>query len=341
LFKQNNTQPLENKTMKFLKGILIVAVSALGISTSEAAWNTLVTVAGTSAIAPASNFKGQAVTGFKAGQSEVNYTEWLAVRTYAGSIGGFDLSLSGTGYSATAPVETLNWYDALKWCNAATIQQGTLTPVYNVGTLSIGSLTSTGTVATAIVPGGHKLSSGAWVKVTGATPTGYNLTKPVFVVNATTFTYPTVVSGTATATGTLVATVLYTTGDVVPNVDATATGYRLPSEKEWEWAALGGVSSGSYTYSGSNTSTAVAWSSTNIPARGAQPVMGKTANELSIYDMSGNVNEWCFDDATPLYGRRVRGGCWLQDANSQRTLIRGYSDPARQEAGFGFRVFTN
>ena len=327
--------------MKFLKGILIVAVSALGISTSEAAWNTLVTVAGTSAIAPASNFKGQAVTGFKVGQSEVNYTEWLAVRTYAGNIGGFDLSLSGTGYSATAPVETLNWYDALKWCNAATIQQGTLTPVYNVGTLSVGSLTSTGTVATAIVPGGHKLSSGAWVRVTGATPTGYNLTRSVFVVNATTFTYQTVVSGTATATGTLVATVLYTTGDVVPNVDASATGYRLPSEKEWEWAALGGVSSGSYTYSGSNTSTSVAWSSTNIPARGAQPVMGKTANELSIYDMSGNVNEWCFDDSTPLYGRRVRGGCWLQDANSQRTLIRGYSNPARQEAGFGFRVFTN
>jgi hypothetical protein len=328
--------------MKFLKGILTVAVLLVALPKANAAWNTFVTVTGTSSMSAATNFKGQAVTAFSAGQSEVNWTEYQAVRTYANGVGGFDLGLTGTGNSATAPVETLNWYDALKWCNVATIQQGTLTPVYNVGTLSIGSLTSTGTVATAVVAGGHKLNSGNWVKVTGATPAGYNLTRSVFVVNATTFTYPTVVSGTATATGTLVATVLYTTGDVVPNVDATATGYRLPIEKEWEWAAFGGVSSGTYTYPGSNTSTSVAWSKDNVAyGLGAQAVMGKTANELSLYDMGGNVNEWCFDDAAPLYGRRVRGGCYLQDASSQRTMTRGYSNPARQEAGFGFRVFKN
>jgi len=327
--------------MKFLKGILIVAISALGVTTSEAVWNTLVTVTGTSSMSAATNFKGQAVTAFKAGETEVNWTEFQAQRTFANA-NGFDLQLSGSGNSATAPVETLNWYDALKWCNAATLNQGTLTPVYYTTILSVGSLTSTGTVATAIVPLGHKLSTGNWVQVAGATPAGYNLVRSVTVTSPTAFTYRTVVSGTATATGTLTAKVIYTVGDVVPSVDAAATGYRLPGEKEWEWAAFGGVSSGTYTYPGSNTSTAVAWSRDNLTyGQGAQAVRGKTPNELSLYDMGGNVNEWCFDDAAPIYGRRVRGGCWLQDANSQRTMIRSYSDPARQEAGFGFRVFTN
>jgi hypothetical protein len=325
--------------MKFVK--LLTVVFLVLTAQANAVWNTFVTVTGTSSMSAATNFKGQAVTAFKAGQTEVNWTEFQTQRTFANS-NGFDLQLSGSGNSATAPVETLNWYDALKWCNAATLNQGTLTPVYYTTSLSIGSLTSTGTVATAIVPLGHQLSTGNWVQVAGATPTGYNLVRTVTVTSPTVFTYKTVVSGTATATGTLTAKVIYQTGDVIPLVDASATGYRLPTEKEWEWAAFGGVSSGTYTYPGSNTSTAVAWSKDNLTnGQGAQPVGGKTANELSIYDMGGNAMEWCFDDAVPLYGRRVRGGCWLQDGASQRTMIRGYSNPSRQEAGFGFRVFTN
>lgn len=329
--------------MKLIQKIVAVLVLALGVSasTGNAAWNTLVTVTG-GTFGTGTNFKGQTVSAVKIGTTEVNWTEYQSVRTYANSVGGFDLGTSGSGNSATAPVENVNWYDALKWLNAASIQ-GSLNPVYNVGTLSVGSLTSSGTVATAVVPGGHKLSSGNWVRVTGATPTGYNLTKPVFVVNATTFTYQTVVSGTAAATGTLVATVLYTSGDVVPNVDATANGYRLPTEKEWEWAAWGGLSSGSYTYAGSNTANSVAWTRDNQPSlnAGAQAVGTKAANELGLYDMSGNVFEWCFDDATPLYGRRVRGGAWLNDSGASRTMNRGFADPARTEAGFGIRAATN
>jgi hypothetical protein len=330
--------------MKLIQKIVVVLALALGVSatTVNAAWNTLVTVTG-GTFGTGTNFKGQTQASVKIGTTEVNWTEFQAVRTYANTVGGFDLSLVGSGNSNTAPVENVNFYDACKWMNAATLQQGTLTPVYNTGTVSIGSLTSAGTVATAIVPSGHRLSSGNWVKVTGATPAGYNLTKPVFVVNATTFTYQTVVSGTAVATGTLVGTVLYTSGDTIPNVDATATGYRLPTEKEWEWSAWGGVSSGSYTYAGSNTANTVAWTRDNQPSlnAGAQAVGTKTANELGLYDMSGNVFEWCFDDATPLYGRRVRGGAWLNDSGASRTMNRGYRDPAKEEAGFGIRAATN
>ena len=325
--------------MKFAK-LLTAAVFLFLTAQSNAAWNVFVTVTGTASMSAATNFKGQPVTIFKLGQSEVNWTEFQAQRTF-GNANGFDIATTASGNSATAPVEKVDWYDALKWCNAATLNQGTLTPVYFTRTLPITALTSAGTVATAIVPTGHKLSTGNWVQVSSASVAGYNLVRSVTVTNGTAFTYRTVVSGTAAAT-TASGKVVYTTGDVVPSVDATATGYRLPTEKEWEFAAFGGVSSLGYTYPGSNTSTAVAWSKDNLTnGQGAQAVMGKTANEILLYDMGGNVNEWCFDDATPLYGRRVRGGCWLQDGASQRTMSRGYANPNRVESGFGFRVSTN
>lgn len=331
-------QPKPLKTnMKFLKGILIVAVSALGLTTSEAAWNTFVSVAG-GTFGTGTNFKGQAAPAVKMAVTEV---DWASFQTIRSGTVGFDIGTSGKGNSGTAPVENLDWYDAVKWCNAASIQGGTAA-VYYTGTLAITGLTSTGGTATAIVPTGHKLSTGNWVVVSGATPVGYNLTRPVTVTNGTAFTYQTVVSGTASASSAS-AKVLYTTGDVVPLVDATAGGYRLPTEKEWEWSAWGGVSSGTYTYAGSNTANTVAWTRDNqpTPGAGAQTVGTKTANELSLYDMSGNVFEWCFDDATPLYGRRVRGGGWTADSSASRTMNRGYRDPAKNEAGFGFRVSRN
>jgi formylglycine-generating enzyme required for sulfatase activity len=98
----------------------------------------------------------------------------------------------------------------------------------------------------------------------------------------------------------------YKTGQSTPTVNSASNGYRLPSEKEWEWAARGGLLSGNFTYSGSNDVNAVAWINS---IEGPNEVGTKASNELGIHDMSGNVKEWCFDTSSDLW-RRARGGSY-------------------------------
>ena len=123
------------------------------------------------------------------------------------------------------------------------------------------------------------------------------------------------------------------TGTVSQNENAS--GYRLPTVEEWQYAAKGGQE---FNYSGSGNLGEVGWYRENSGNK-THPVAQKDPNGYGLYDMSGNVWEWCWDSYPDSSERRYYcGGCWINDANRCEVGYKGwnYADNTFNRLGFRF-----
>lgn len=221
---------------------------------------------------------------------------------------------SDYGVGDNFPAYYVNWYDAVVYCNLRSMAEN-LAPVYKIG---------------------EETDPTKWSGIVGNAESKY--CGPL----STTSTWD--YKGEGDADGGIIA-------------DFTADGYRLPTEAEWEYIACEANSS-STTYSGSNTIGDVAWYSVNSGSKTHEVKTAKaegidSKNSLGIYDMSGNVWEWCYDwygsiswstgsaGASSGDCRVRRGGGWFSDASYCTVSFQIYNDPGYRSRDIGFRVVRN
>jgi formylglycine-generating enzyme required for sulfatase activity len=129
--------------------------------------------------------------------------------------------------------------------------------------------------------------------------------------------------------------------------ELTGKQFRLPTEVEWEYAAKGGHQSQNYKFAGNNNVESVAWYNQNCNGK-IHPVGEKSPNELGLYDMSGNLKEWCqekIDNSqiktlrwTPGSSCIIRGGSWLSGAGECEVTNRNFVSPEVRDVSLGFRL---
>jgi formylglycine-generating enzyme required for sulfatase activity len=244
------------------------------------------------------------VSAFYMDKYDVTKALWDSVYQWATN-NGYSFDNAGSGKAANHPVQTIGWYDSVKWCNARSEMEGR-TPAYY-----------TSAAQTTVYRTGQLAVDNSWVK--------WN------------------------------------------------SGYRLPTEAEWEKAARGGASGHRFPWSDTDNIThsrANYYSTTSYaydvsPTRGfhptfatggypyTSPVGSFAPNGYGLYDMAGNVWQWCWDwygdyssasqtdprgPTSGQYGYRVnRGGSWDNNAFGCRTAYRGYYDPSVRYNNMGFR----
>lgn len=227
------------------------------------------------------------VPSFYMSETEINQAQWKALMNHT----------NPSKYKGDSlPVEQVNWYEAVEFCNALSVRQGK-TPCYTIDKVNKDRNNK------------NKNDDWAWT--------------------------------------------------VECNFEAN--GYRLPTQAEWEYAARGGAAGQGYLYPGSDNPNEVAWHSKNSNNR-PQAVKTLKANELKLYDMSGNLWEWCWDwyaDREALFRcplpakglpplpetkqgqyRVICGGSWASPLLSELmpTMRNNFSSPQGRTISIGFRI---